>query len=293
MRKHNIKSSKQVILAMALLFILSLLFIFSANATSARAEGLEKIEFEPKIYSNATLDEKFDDSSVIVIMDKHIGGINKIHKENFFGNFAKESIKDLTYIDGDIDNHRYLDTENFSQILQIKLPEKSKENVLNTIKKLEKIEGIKWAGPNYYERPLMQPISADGSRYSQLWGMHGEYGIKAEAAWDISTGSNDVRVGIIDSGIADHPDLNANRVNGWDFYNNNSITNDDPIGHGTHVAGIIGAQGNNSQGVTGVSWNIKLVSLRVIDEDDFGNDSWIARAIDYAASINLPIINLS
>jgi len=56
-------------------------------------------------------------------MDKRTGGINKRHEESFFGDFAKEAVYDLTYINGDARSHRQLDTDNFSQILQIQLPE--------------------------------------------------------------------------------------------------------------------------------------------------------------------------
>ena len=68
---------------------------------------------------------------------------------------------------------------------------------------------------------------------------------------------------------------------------------EDLSGHGTHVAGIIGAQGNNEIGISGVAWNIRLVSLRVFDSNGYGYLSDVKRAIDFATNENIPILNYS
>lgn len=85
--------------------------------------------------------------------------------------------------------------------------------------------------------------------------------MNASLAWSITTGSEKIRVGIIDSGIGNHPDLNDNVVPGWGFFNNNDITSDDISGHGTCVAGIIGGKGNDF-GIVGVNWNVTMVPLQ-------------------------------
>ena len=78
-----------------------------------RAEGLpshdKKIRDE-KIYSNARIEDKFDDSSLIVILDNFTGGVNKKHEESFFGDFKKEYVQDLTIITGDT---KTIDEESF------------------------------------------------------------------------------------------------------------------------------------------------------------------------------------
>lgn len=70
-------------------------------------------------------------------------------------------------------------------------------------------------------------------------------------------------------------------------------TPNDPNGHGTHVAGIIGAQGSNNVGIAGVAWDVRLISLRVFDANGNGTLASIARAVNFAAGQNIPILNFS
>src|SRR3989344_9162359 len=133
----------------------------------------------------------------------------------------------------------------------------------------------------------------------KLWGMNntGQSGgvvdadIDAIEAWGIRT-SSDVVVGIIDTGVDfTHEDLIQNKsvnageipnnlidddgngfvddIYGWDFVSNDNSPTDD-YGHGTHVAGTIGGAGNNSVGVAGVNWNIKMASLKFLDSSGSG-----------------------
>jgi subtilisin family serine protease len=98
---------------------------------------------------------------------------------------------------------------------------------------------------------------------------------------------------MLDSGIdLDHPDLKQNIIPGYDFVNDNSDAWDDN-GHGTAIAGVIGAIGNNSQGIAGVDWQSKLMPLKVVDGDGIGTYYDVAQGIIYAADHNARIINLS
>ena len=283
-------------------------------------------QMNEKVYCNATLNDNFADDSVLVVMNKHSSTVNKVHEiSEFQSNELSEtdilSVNDLTQISDDTDI-KNIDEDNYKQILHIKLKEKGKKHVLETIKKLEKVDSIEYVGPNYYstieDTVPSQSKVADNSVISEaasanttgsnddviifnpitpndpkLGDQYGLYNILALDAWDITTGSSSVKVGVIDSGISAHTDLNANLTTGWDFYHNNSITTDDAVGHGTHVAGIIGAVGNNNRGISGVCWNVSLVPLQVIDRTGNIEESCIISAINYATNHDVPIINCS
>jgi len=257
------------------------------------------VPVEEKIYCNATVEDDFDGSSVLVVMDKKTGGINKPHKMSYFGSFEMEYIIDLTEITGDIDSKEYLNKEEFNQILMIKLPKDSKENVLDVIKQLEKVEGILYASPNYYLYPAAtHPNDTLYGGTSPTIGqraLKGTYGINAPATWDITTGAKGINVGIIDSGIATHDDLNANLLPGWNYVNNTSNT-DDNEGHGTRIAGIVGAVGHNNTGIAGVCWEVSLVPLKIYPSTNTqpgALESRAIQAITFAKNENIGILNFS
>ena len=122
---------------------------------------------------------------------------------------------------------------------------------------------------------------------------HGQTGgkagadIKAPAAWEITTGSSDVVVAIIDTGIDyTHPDLASNMWTnvGIDVVNNDSDPFDD-YGHGTHVAGTIGALGNNGTGVVGVNWHVKLTACKFLGADGSGSSDGAIQCLEYIKSL--------
>ncbi|MEM1223159.1 MAG: S8 family serine peptidase [Verrucomicrobiota bacterium] len=175
-----------------------------------------------------------------------------------------------------------------------------------------KHEGIIVAEPDIIIH-LSANIPNDPS-FPSLWGQNntGQEGgvadadIDAPEAWDITTGSNNVVVAVIDSGIDyNHIDLADNMwinpgeipnngidddgngfvddIYGWDFNNDDSDPFDDSeVGHGTHCAGTIGAIGNNAEGVSGVSWDVSLMALKLFDAEGFGSLSIAADCIDYS-----------
>lgn len=195
--------------------------------------------------------------------------------------------------------------------------------------------GVAYAEPNYWISAT--DVSNDPYYTSgRLWNMEGSdspvnagpagttnpNGINAEAAWQSGhTGSNSVVVGIVDTGIqTTHPELADNiwvnpfdapdgidndgngyvdDVNGWDFVNNdNSVYDGLTDGHGTHVAGIIGAKGGNGVGVAGVDWNVSMISAKFMSATG-GTTADAVKAIDYLTDlkvrhgINLAAINTS
>ena len=121
--------------------------------------------------------------------------------------------------------------------------------------------------------------------------------IDLDKAWKINTGSNNIKVGVIDTGIdGDHEDLTDN-VDSSLSHSFNSLHQSglvDISGHGTHVAGIIGASGNNNIGVSGVCWDVDLISLRIPNQSGNNIDETLFDdAIAYASLNDIPIVNIS
>ena len=175
-------------------------------------------------------------------------------------------------------------------IILIYLKNRDPEAVADAIETLSANPHVAYAEPDYLEELHVIP---NDPLYRQLWGMQK---IEAALAWNYTTGSRNVAVGVIDTGIDyHHPDIRKNMWvsqngwldNGWNFASN-SNNSMDTNGHGTHVAGTVGAVGNNRIGVTGLCWDVRVVSMK------FGLDiaSAIA-AIDFANQFDIPILNAS
>ena len=145
---------------------------------------------------------------------------------------------------------------------------------------------VKFAEVDRLVAPAFIPNDAD---YGYEWHLQT---INAPTAWNTSIGTG-VTVAILDSGIdPTHPDLVGQLVPGWNFYDNNSNTAD-VYGHGTLVAGVVAAKGNNSIGVAGVAWGAKLMPVRVTDTSGIGTLSAFANGLTYAADHGARIANLS
>jgi thermitase len=122
--------------------------------------------------------------------------------------------------------------------------------------------------------------------------------IQAPNAWNITTGSNQVTVAIVDSGLdTTHPEFSGRIVSPWDFVDNDALPQDG-CGHGTHVAGIATARGNNGVGIAGLAWNVNLMPVRVLRPDPTpsncdGPESTIHDGIYWAVAHGARVINLS
>lgn len=152
------------------------------------------------------------------------------------------------------------------------------------------------------------------SRFSELWGMKK---IAAPEAWNRRTNAENIVVAVLDTGLDyNHSELASNiwtnpwevpgdgidndengfidDVIGWNFVGNNSDPIDDhiPIYHGTHVAGTIGAVGNNGSGIAGVAWNVQIMPVKVLDSKGMGSLSNIIEGIEYAIENGADVINM-
>ncbi len=171
-----------------------------------------------------------------------------------------------------------------------------KFETLLAIRELRARADVVLAEPNYVVKPLAVPTDP-------LYNMQWHYPIlNLPAAWDLTTGSANVIVGVIDTGVLlNHPDIQGQTVAGYDFIRstNNSVDGDGidpnpddpgdqgPNGssfHGTHVSGTIAAATNNGQGVAGIAWGAKVMPLRVLGELG-GTDYDVTQAMRYAAGL--------
>ena len=185
----------------------------------------------------------------------------------------------------------------------------SRQDVMNWVWNAQGIAAIE---PDFV---INASVTPNDPSYPLLWGLNNtsQFGgtinadIDAPEAWNLTTGSRSVVIGVIDSGVdITHPDLAANiwtnpgeipgngiddegngyidDVHGWDFVDNDN-TPQDGAGHGTHVAGTIGAVGNNSVGVAGVNWQVSLMPVRFLGNDGSGSTSGAIAAINYATML--------
>ena len=171
------------------------------------------------------------------------------------------------------------DIENFDRtglVKGLRLARVSPEKTLKAIAALRRQPDVLYAEPNYILHSVGVPNDA---HFATQYGMTK---IGAPQAWDITQGSSDVVVAVIDTGMdINHEDLVGNiwtnpspgsitgitgDVNGYNFFddNGNVMNANDAESHATHVAGIIGARGNNGIGVAGVNWNVKIMPLKFL-----------------------------
>ena len=198
-----------------------------------------------------TIDEDFNDDEIIIVLDcEHSGTELKNSYYNFdevvaeLGNIDNIDINSIEELFETEDNETVSST--YRRMLSLKLETSGKNNIIEAIEQLNKLDMVLSAEPQYNYSAVDSWMPED-TYYSQQWGLNGAYGINAEAAWDISKGSG-VKVGLFERGIdANHEDLEGRVAQG-----NFTPSNGTDAAHGTHVGGIISAV-SNEFGVAGIS----------------------------------------
>lgn len=225
-----------------------------------------------------------------------------------------------------------------TRMKRMKLPKSL--SVESAIEKLKADPSVEYVGPNHILHVASvfpnDDLFVNGyydwiyDMYIPQWGLYNpdsprRADIHAPEAWAITTGSPNVRIAIIDTGVDyTHPDLASkiwtnpgeipgngidddhngfiDDVHGWDFVNwDNDPMDDnvDPYGlgmkifHGTFTASVAGASTNNSIGMAGVAWGCPLVPIKVMAEDGSGLESDVAAGVTYAVDLGIKVINMS
>jgi subtilisin family serine protease len=201
-------------------------------------------------------------------------------------------------------------------------------DVSTAIAKLQQDPRVRYAEPNFVIEADALP---NDPSFGNDWGLNNtgqavngspgtpDADIDAPEAWNVTTGSSNVTVAVIDTGVDwTHPDLSSqiwvnpgencpgcrndgidndhngyvDDWHGWDFANNDNNPMDDH-GHGTHVAGTIGAAGNNGTGVAGVNWNVRIMPVKFLNAQGQGTDADAVSAVLYAAQSGADVMNNS
>lgn len=276
------------------LFTAVALLITVIPKTTISAHEHEDIE---KHYCHATIDDHFTDNEIIVMLMPCAN----------YTTYNADSFSEINCISVNEIN-RPIKPNCVSRIIKLTLSANSKQNVLDAINILYQRDDIFSAEPNYL---FQVDVYSQDEYLSDQWGLQK---ISIEPAWQIFMPYSrfPVKVGVLDTGIdASHPDLadvvntsaSRNFLDAHDIevelpYSNPEIQ--DPVGHGTHVAGIIGADistilepSSTEDGIAGVSPHVELISLRVLDEYGSASIEAIMEAIEYATEEEIPILNCS
>jgi len=199
------------------------------------------------------INEEFEDNVIMVTFKKEYSDAKKNVTKDMFPELNVKSISNYIISDPG---------ENFTRDISITIDEHSKEKVISICEELSKRDDVLRVSPSYvYECETCQvPSDPKYSSHSTPYTK-----INAPSAWNITTGSSDVKVAVIDSKVDNHQDFGSNLTVGFDAENQNTVTNDCICDHGTSVASIIGAKANNDMNSVGVCWNVSIVPIQIHD----------------------------
>lgn len=256
-----------------------------------------------------------------------VGDKSKAAPESIKGQYVVQLVRPRSHYDTRA-LERKLDARIIDQIRPdlILIQRDSNETQAATLRFLNDNPAVEIAEPNWIYRIVKTPNDPE---YGKLWGLNnaggldksGTRGLKgvdigAEKAWDITTGSRDVVVAVIDTGVDFKiPDLTANAwvnqaeangqpgvdddkngyvddIHGYNFVRDNGDSTDDNS-HGSHCSGTIGGQGDDGRGIVGVNWNVSIMAVKFLDAAGSGTLANAVKAIDYARKMGAHILSNS
>jgi len=240
-------------------------------------------EESPSISGNITVDYGFaavnsnyrTESTEVIINQQKRNNITDEMIVGFSPHITGEEREDIiNNINGDL--IKFIEPLNAAVI-------KVSDNVQDKMVQVQSISGIRYSEPNNRVLATDARVPND-PLYSSQWNYRL---IDLPFAWSYETGNNNIRIAVLDTGIAvNHSDLygRIDFENGYNFISGTVDVTDDH-GHGTHVAGILGAVTNNNEGIAGTTWNSEILPLKVLNENGSGSYSDIAEGVLYAAGI--------
>ena len=167
---------------------------------------------------------------------------------------------------------------------------RSQADLAQVVDQVRRLPGVVWARTTAPREPCLVP---DDTVYGLQWGIPR---VQLPEAWDTETGSSEVIVAILDTGIDQYradfagrivfPYSSVSRSTAWPSWR-------DGHGHGTAVAGVAVAQGDDGQGMAGAAWNVKIMPVKIADDDAVSDDSLLADGIYWAVDHGADIINIS
>jgi hypothetical protein len=179
---------------------------------------------------------------------------------------------------------RQTDTVRQTDVRILHVPESRLEHVLDSLKNNPNIE---FAEPDYLYQPELIP---NDTYYANEWHLPK---ISAPQAWDLVQGSSNIIIAILDTGVdGSHPELMGKMVAGYNFFDNNTNTSD-VYNHGTPVAGVAAASGNNGLGVASLAWGCLIMPVRVSDTNGWASGVDIANGLTWAADQGARVANIS
>lgn len=151
--------------------------------------------------------------------------------------------------------------------------------------------GVRFAEPEGHMEAFA--VEPDDPSWPDQWA---NVTIDAPRAWEVTTGSSDVTVAVLDTGVADHPEFEGRLLPGRDAVDDTDDASDvssTTSSHGTAVAGILAARGDNATGLAGMCWECQILPVRVLDADGNGRFADIAEGIRWAVDNGADILNMS
>ncbi len=300
-----------------MLIVISLFMVVGFVSTSIVTAKKSNNEEEYFSQKDVFLDGFENDKVLVVLSNEESKNLKEYTKEDFEGidvdyvqdltvnvvNLYKEFEKgNYSMIESQDDIRLRLDIDSFHQVLAVYLNDKTKENVLRTIELLKNKEEILSVEPDYKfdNKKTTSYNDPYGTLYDGFDEYQGNWAIEKISVpnmWDITKGNKKIKVGIIDGAIdMYHDDLTYNFSSLSRKFGNGyeeAFSSNNPDGHGTGIAGIVGAEVNNNIGIAGVCWDVSIVSLDIEKSDGSYDNTTIVPAISYATSKNIQVLNMS